>query len=232
MRVGEGLVGTIAAQGNGDQHRRRPEPPELPLLPGDPRGDLPLLPGRADPARRPRRRRADGAEPGPARLCRGRDRGDADHRLDPGRDVRLRRAGRSRASMPISSARSAAMRRARRDRGWSRAWRSARPGCTSRASRSPGCWPRTRRPSWRAWTGRPSSCARRSIRCSRPATSAAASSARCSRPTGCSRRTPAGCAASARRSAPASRPRPRSAGCRRRHASGSATPAIPICASG
>ena len=40
------------------------------------------------------RRRAGGAEPGPARLRRGRDRGAADHRLGPGRDVRLRRADR------------------------------------------------------------------------------------------------------------------------------------------
>ena len=55
-------------------------------------------------------------------------------------------------------------------RGWSRAWRSARPGCTSPGSRSPGCWPRIRRPSSSGWTGRSASCARRSIRCWRPAT--------------------------------------------------------------
>ena len=43
--------------------------------------------------------------------------------------------------------------------GWSRGWRSAMPGCTSRGSRSPACWPRTRRPSWRGWSGRSASCA-------------------------------------------------------------------------
>ena len=88
MRVGEGLVGTIAAQGKVINTADAQEPPELPLLPGDPRGDLPLVPGRADPARRPGRRRAHGPEPCPAALRRGRGRGDADHRLAPGRDVR------------------------------------------------------------------------------------------------------------------------------------------------
>ena len=217
--------------GQRGQHRRRPEPPQLPLLPGDPRGDLPLVPGRADPARRPRRRRADGTEPGPARLCRGRDRGDADHRLDPGRDVRLRRADRSEQVCRSVGGylRDASPRRDAAGRG-----RGDRPGLAARAPRR-GHPAAGREPAGRAGAPEPGDHrAARDARpdAARPATWAAASSARCSKPTGCSRRTPAGCAGSARRSAPAFRPRPRSAACRRRHASVSATPATPICASG
>ena len=120
--------------GQRHQHRRRPEPPELPLLPGDRRGDLPLVPGRADPARRAGRRRAHGPEPGAARLRRGRDRGDADHRLDPGRDVRLGRADRPDASMATSPPTPPPC-AGSTGSGWSRGWRSAMPGCTSRGSR-------------------------------------------------------------------------------------------------
>ena len=141
MRVGEGLVGTIAAQGKVINTADAQSHPNFRYFPRDARGDLPLVPGRADPARRARRRRAHGPEPGASRLCRGRDRGDADHRLDPGRDVRLGRADRPeqvrrhRAPTPPPCAGSTGP-------GWSRGWRSARPGCTSRGSRSPGCWPR------------------------------------------------------------------------------------------
>ena len=217
--------------GQRHQHRRRPEPPELPLFPGDRRGDLPLVPGCADPARRARGRRADGPEPGPPRLCRGRDRGDADHRLDPGRDVRLGRADRPdqvcrhrRRRHRHAPARRAAAGRGGGDRP--RLAARARVEVTRLLAENPAGRAGAARPGHR----RAARHARSDAGDQRP--QSAASSARCSRPTACSPKTPAGCAGSARRSAPASRPRPRCAGCRRRPGSGSGTPATPICASG
>ena len=122
---------------------------------------------------------------------------------------------------------------ARRARGWWKVWRSARRGCTSRGSRSPACSPRARRPSWPDWSGpsiEPARDARPDAGHQRPGRRRAARGAR-----GLPHVRPghaAGCAGSARRSAPASPPRPRSGGCRRRPGSASAMPATPICASG
>ena len=164
MRVGEGLVGTIAAQGTVINTADAQSHPNFRLLPGDRRGDLPLVPGRADPARRPGRRRADGAEPGAPGLCRGRDRGDADHRLDAGRDVRLRRADRPSKYADVA-ADAAAMRRldgAAAGRG-----RGDRPGLAARAAGRghPPARRRARRPSSPGSSGRSASCASRSTRC-------------------------------------------------------------------
>ncbi len=88
-------------RGPGRRHRRhgaaagagrRASASRFRLSAGDRRGDLPLADGRADPARRPRARRAGRAEPHAAQLHRGRDRGAADHRHGAGR------AGRGAAS--------------------------------------------------------------------------------------------------------------------------------------
>ncbi len=106
LRVGEGLVGVIAATAQPAGARRRAVPSRFRLPAGDRRGDLSLADGRADPARRPRARRAGGAEPHPAQLYRGRDRGAADHRHGAGRARRQRRAGESdrAGSRPTASA--------------------------------------------------------------------------------------------------------------------------------
>ena len=74
LRVGEGLVGVIAATRAAAGAGRRAVASRFRLSAGDRRGDLPLADGRADPARRPRARRAGGAEPHAAPLHRGRDR--------------------------------------------------------------------------------------------------------------------------------------------------------------
>ena len=98
LRVGEGLVGVIAATARPLALADAPVPSRFRLSARDRRGDLPLADGRADPARRPRARRAGGAEPHPAPLHRGRDRGAADHRHGAGRAGGERRAGQSRSS--------------------------------------------------------------------------------------------------------------------------------------
>jgi phosphotransferase system, enzyme I, PtsP len=71
LRVGEGLVGTDRRARRAAQPVRRAEPPGLLLPAGDRRGDLPLLPRRADPARRQHARRAGRAEPRAPHLFRG-----------------------------------------------------------------------------------------------------------------------------------------------------------------
>ena len=68
LKPGEGLVGLIAEQAEPMQFADAQHPPGLLLPAGDGRGDLPLLPRRADPARRPHHRRAHGAEPHPASI--------------------------------------------------------------------------------------------------------------------------------------------------------------------
>ena len=102
MRVGEGLVGTIAAQGKVINTADAQTHPNFRYFPET--GEeiyhsflgVPILrAGRVVGV-------LDGAEPRPPGLCRGRDRGDAGHRLDPGRDVRLGRADRPAASTPTS----------------------------------------------------------------------------------------------------------------------------------
>ena len=78
----------------GRRHRRHARPlaladaqrhPQFRLPPGNRRGDLPLADGRADPARRPRARRARRPEPHPPAIHRGRDRDAADRRHGAGR---------------------------------------------------------------------------------------------------------------------------------------------------
>ncbi len=73
--------------------RRRAVACRLCLPPGDRRGNLSLADGRADPARRPRARRARGAEPHAAQLHRGRERDAADGGHGAGRARGERRAG-------------------------------------------------------------------------------------------------------------------------------------------
>ena len=68
LKPGEGLVGLIARTGRAVAVPRRAASSRLLLPAGDGRGDLSLLPRRADPARRPHHRRAHGAEPHPASL--------------------------------------------------------------------------------------------------------------------------------------------------------------------
>ena len=116
--------------------------PDFAYRPGDRRGDLPLVPGRADRARRPGHRRAGGPEPHAAPLLRGGGRGAADHRHGVRRDGRLGRPGRRRPQFAGRSRPRRPARAARRACGWSRAWRSAMRCCISCASRSPGWSPR------------------------------------------------------------------------------------------
>ena len=68
------------------------DPSGLLVPAGNRRRNLPLVPRRADPARRQHARRAGGAEPRPARLFRGGRGGAADHRHGAGGDDRLGRA--------------------------------------------------------------------------------------------------------------------------------------------
>ena len=96
LRAGEGLVGLVASEANAAQPVRRAGAPGLLLPAGDRRRDLPLVPRRADPARRQHARRAGRAEPGAAHLFRGRGRGAPDHRHGAGRDDRLGRTLRHR----------------------------------------------------------------------------------------------------------------------------------------
>ena len=82
-------------------------------------------------------------------------------------------------------------------------------------------------------TRRSAACACPSTTCCRAATSASrASIATCSRPIACSPTTAAGCAACTRRSATASRPRPRSRRCRATRAPACCARPTRICASG
>ena len=92
MRSDEGLVGLVASQASADQSVERAGASGLLLPAGNRRRNLPLLPRRADPARRQYARRAGRAEPRAAHLFGGRSRGAADHRHGAGGDDRLRRA--------------------------------------------------------------------------------------------------------------------------------------------
>ena len=136
MRPGEGLVGLIAATRRAAGAVGRAEPPRLLLQAGDGRGDLPILPRRADPARRRYARRARRAEPRAPQLFRGRDRGAADDRHAAGRDDRLGRTAVDRrpAALGDRAAPAAVAARARRS---PKASGSAMSCCTSRASWSP-----------------------------------------------------------------------------------------------
>ena len=96
LRTDEGLVGLVASEANADQPVRGAGASGLLLPAGNRRRNLPLLPRRADPARRQHARRAGRAEPRAPHLFGGRGRGAADHRHGAGGDDRLRRAVRAR----------------------------------------------------------------------------------------------------------------------------------------
>lgn len=87
----EGLVGLVASEATPLNLSDAQSHPAF-VPPGDRRRDLPLLPRRADPARRQHARRAGGAESRQAQLCRGGARGASDHRDGAGGADRLRRA--------------------------------------------------------------------------------------------------------------------------------------------
>ena len=93
LRVGEGLVGDIAAHARPLALERRPGPSAVRLPAGNRRRDLPLADGRADPARRPGHRRRRGAEPHAPPLHRGGGRDAPDHRHGAGRAGRRQRPG-------------------------------------------------------------------------------------------------------------------------------------------
>jgi hypothetical protein len=94
----------------------------------------------SDPARRQHARRAGGAEPRQAHLCRGRGRGAADHRHGAGGDDRLGRIVGAGAARRRTRARHSLHKPAR---SCPTASRSAMWCCTSRASSSPITSPRT-----------------------------------------------------------------------------------------
>ena len=180
--------------GRGDQSARGADPSRFRLPAGDRRGDLSLVPRRADRARRPRDRRAGGPEPHQAPLLRRGGRGAADHRHGVRRDVRLGRPGRhggvprgrrpDRPARASGGAASGRGRGARRRGPASAAHRGVPPG--RRGSRHRGRAARA---------GDRRACAPRSTSCCCCPRSRTASTARCSRPIGCSPTTPAGGAA-------------------------------------
>ena len=195
---GSGLVGTHRRGGAAAQPARRAVAPGLRLPAGDRRGDLPLLPRRADAARRPHARRARRAEPLQPHLYRGGGRGAADHRDGARRDVRLRRDGAARRGPAPTS--TSTGRCSFKGAPSPRASPSATSCCTSRASSSPSSSPRTSSTSCAGSTRRWRACGSRSTTCWRAAPSPSrASTARSSKPTGCSPRTAAGCGGCRRR---------------------------------
>ena len=131
LRSDEGLVGLVASQATAINLSERAGASGLLLPAGNRRRNLPLLPRRADSARRQHARRAGGAEPRPAHLFGGGSRGAADHRHGAGRDDRLgravgagasrRRAGR--AAVAASQGHGADRRHRARARGAARAAR-------------------------------------------------------------------------------------------------------------
>ena len=130
LRVGEGLVGVIAATARPLALADAQAHPEFRLSAGNRRRELSLADGRSDPARRPGARRAGRAEPHSAPLHRGRDRDAADDRDD------RRRARRERRSRQPAGNRAKPRRRDAAGHGSSGsgsmpAWRSGRRCCTS-----------------------------------------------------------------------------------------------------
>ena len=93
LNAHEGLVGLVVQRGEPAQPLGRAKPPGVLVPARNRRRNLPFVPRRADPARRQHARRAGGAEPRQAHLCRGRGRGAADHRHGAGGNDRLRRTG-------------------------------------------------------------------------------------------------------------------------------------------
>ena len=93
LRLGQGLVGTIAASARAAQPVGRAAASGLRLPAGDRRGDLQLLPRRAGAAGRPHARRAGRAEPHQAPVPRRRGRGAGNDGHGDRRDDRRRRSG-------------------------------------------------------------------------------------------------------------------------------------------
>ena len=225
----EGLVGLVASEATPLNLSRRAKPSGVLVPPGNRRRNLSFVPRRADPARRQHARRAGGAEPRQAHLCRGRGRGAADHRHGAGGDDRLRRTGGAGAAR--RRARGAAFRCTRPARSCPTASRSAMWCCTSRASSSPITLPRTCRRKSSGSTRRWPSCAPISTACWSAATSPkAASIATCWKPTACSPTTTAGRTSCMRRSPPASPRKPPSSACSPTPARACCARPIPICA--
>ncbi len=194
-RRGPGRPGRQRSQS--DQPVGRAGAPGLLVPAGNRRRNLPLVPRRADPARRQYARRAGGAEPRAAHLHRGGRRGAADHGDGARRDDRLRRAVRARPPRRRAGRAPRAQVQAPR---CPTASRSATWCCTSRASSSPMSSPTTCRRNSSGWTRPSPRSAPISTACSSTATSPkAASIARCSKPTACSPTTRAGCTRCARR---------------------------------
>ena len=198
LKADEGLVGLVASEANPINLSDAQSASGLLVPAGDRRRNLPLVPRRADPARRQYARRAGGAEPRAPHLYRGRRRGAADHRDGARRDDRLRRAvrrspGPAPSRPPATRCISPAVR-------CPTASRSATSCCTSRASSSPMSSPTTCRTNSSASMPPSPPCAPTSTAWSSTATSpTAASIATCSKPIACSPTTRAGCTKSARR---------------------------------
>ena len=97
LHVGEGLVGTIAASAEALEPGRSARSSGVQIPAGNGRRDLPLLPRRADPARRHRDRRAGRPKPHASALHRGRRGSAADDGHGAGRSHCLGRTAGSRA---------------------------------------------------------------------------------------------------------------------------------------
>jgi putative methionine-R-sulfoxide reductase with GAF domain len=110
---------------------------------------------------------------------------------------------------------------------------SASPSCMSRAFCCARWWPRIRARSWSGFAARSNRCRARSTTCWRlPTSPMAASTATFSRHIACSPKIAAGSAASARSSTPASPPKPPSRRSRTIPARAWTRSSIPICANG
>ena len=117
LGMGEGLVGTIAAEGAHPEPCRSRGSPRLRISAGNRRGALPQLRRRADrptgkPDRRPRR---SACRPAPLRGCG--DRGASDRRDGAVGNDRRRAAGRRRPPQPPAQRRPAPARRPQAGRG-------------------------------------------------------------------------------------------------------------------
>ena len=142
LRVGEGLVGDIAAHARPLSLADAQSHPNFAYRPETGEEVYHSLMGVPILHSRPRRRRAGGAEPHPPPIRRGRDRDAADHRHGAGRA-----GGQWRTDQPQRGAPGRRHRPpAAAHRGRQAQWR-ARHGrwrcCTSRASSSSAWWPRT-----------------------------------------------------------------------------------------
>ena len=190
LKRGRGPRRALRRARRAHQRARRAEPPGLLLPARDGRGDLPLLPGGADPARRRGAGRPHHPEQDAEGILRRGRGGAADDRHGARRAPRDRGGRRGQHRRPVQP-----RRRPRRARPapLGRAGAGPRRRCTTRAWSSPRS--RRRTPMRSSAGSRPPSpsCRPPSTRCSSRATSAPpASIATCSRPTACSPTTAAG----------------------------------------